>query len=165
MRIAFLFLALTMLGCRSMWLEADLGPLEGTGPHPRFGFVTEMKEERLWVFRWGSKDLADFRAKGEPAKSVTKIRGGPGGVTIRAPDFQTIYDYMYGTPGFTVWLDKEGRLTVIRNSDTKSLDDFYKRKGELGKSVTKVGAGPDRMTVRAPDGRTIEDYLRSYRPL
>ena len=58
------------------------------------GFVTEVKEGRLWVFREGSEDLAEFRKSGEPAKMVTRVGVGPNGMTIRAGDAKDIDDYL-----------------------------------------------------------------------
>jgi hypothetical protein len=58
------------------------------------GFVTEVKDGRLWVFREGSKDLAEFRKHGELVKMVTRIGAGPNGMTIRAGDGKDIDDYL-----------------------------------------------------------------------
>ena len=58
------------------------------------GFVTEVKEGRLWVFREGSKDLEEFRKHGEPAKMVSRIAAGPNGMTIRSGDADVIDAYL-----------------------------------------------------------------------
>ena len=58
------------------------------------GFVTEVKEGRLWVFRDGSKDLEEFRKYGEPAKMVSRIGAGPNGMTIRSGDADVIGAYV-----------------------------------------------------------------------
>ena len=58
------------------------------------GFVTEVKDGRLWVFREGSKDLDEFRKDGELAKMVTRIGAGPDGMTIRAGEVKDIDDYL-----------------------------------------------------------------------
>jgi hypothetical protein len=58
------------------------------------GFVTEVKDGRLWVFREGSKDLAEYRKHGELTKMVTRIGAGPNGMTIRAGDARDIDDYL-----------------------------------------------------------------------
>ena len=58
------------------------------------GFYTEVKDGRLWVFRDGSKELAEFRQHGEPANQVTRIGGGPNGMTIKSSDAKVIDDYM-----------------------------------------------------------------------
>jgi hypothetical protein len=58
------------------------------------GFYTEVKDGRLWVFREGSKELTEFKQHGEPAKQVTRIGGGPNGMTIKSSDAKVIDDYM-----------------------------------------------------------------------
>lgn len=58
------------------------------------GFVVKIQEGRLWVFREGSKELQDFEKHGELAKHVTKPGAGPDKMTIKAPDTETIDEYM-----------------------------------------------------------------------
>lgn len=41
------------------------------------GFVTEVEDGRLWVFKEGSPELEEFKQHGEPAKRFSNIRGGP----------------------------------------------------------------------------------------
>lgn len=67
-----------------------------TGPRSfdRPGFVTEVVDGRLWVFRSGSRDYDDFKKHGEPAKMVSRIGGGPNEMTIRSVDAETIDDYL-----------------------------------------------------------------------
>jgi hypothetical protein len=77
-------LTLTLASC------ATTGALSYDKP----GFVTEVKDGRLWVFRAGSKELEAFRKFGEPAQSVTRIAAGPDGMTIRSSDAKTIDDYL-----------------------------------------------------------------------
>ena len=36
------------------------------------GFDTTIEDGRIWVFRNGSDELADFKKNGEPAKCVTR---------------------------------------------------------------------------------------------
>jgi hypothetical protein len=58
------------------------------------GFVTEVRDGRLWVFRENSAELQEFKSQGELGKSVTRVGGGPNGMTIRAADAQTLDDYL-----------------------------------------------------------------------
>jgi hypothetical protein len=58
------------------------------------GYATEVKDGRLWVFRDGSKDLAEFRQRGEPAHIVTRIGAGPNGMTIRSSEVEIIDGYL-----------------------------------------------------------------------
>lgn len=62
--------------------------------HARPGFVTRMEDGRLWVFREGGKELHDFEKNGELAKHIVRPGGGPGGVTLKAPDAETADAYM-----------------------------------------------------------------------
>lgn len=121
------------------------------------GFVTVIEDGRLWVFRAGSKDLADFEKHGELAKHVVRPGAGPGGMTIKAPDNETIAAYIVAREGFKTILE-DGRVWVFR-AGSKDLVDFQKH-GELAKHVVRPGAGPDGMTIKAPDAETIDAYLR-----
>lgn len=62
--------------------------------HDKPGFVTEIEDGRLWVFRTDSQELKDFKASGEPAKQFTDIGSGPEGMTVKAADEQTLKDYL-----------------------------------------------------------------------
>lgn len=65
-----------------------------TSVYTKPGFYTEVHDGRLWVFREGSKDLEDFRSHGELAKHVIRPGAGPGGITLKGPDAETLDDYM-----------------------------------------------------------------------
>jgi sugar lactone lactonase YvrE len=58
------------------------------------GFVTKIQDGRVWVFRAGSKELEAFVKHGELAKHVIRPRAGPGGVTVKAPDEETMEAYL-----------------------------------------------------------------------
>ncbi len=58
------------------------------------GFVTEVVDGRLWVFRPDTKDYADFKKNGEPGKMVTRIGSGPNGMTLKSSDGKILEDYM-----------------------------------------------------------------------
>jgi hypothetical protein len=121
----------------------------------REGFATFARDGRIWVFRPGSKDLAEFEKTGEPAKSVTRIGAGPLGMTVKGPDAETVTEYLCARRGFATKCE-DGRLWVFR-AGGKELAEFEKQ-GELAKHVTKIGAGPLGMTLKAPDGETISAY-------
>lgn len=57
------------------------------------GFVTKVENGRLWVFKEGSKELADFEKNGEPTINVSHIGEGPEGMTIKAPSTEVIDAY------------------------------------------------------------------------
>jgi len=59
------------------------------------GFHTVVKEGRLWVFAEGSEALAAFKASGKtPAVHSTRVKAGPMGMTIIAPDLAVLDAYM-----------------------------------------------------------------------
>jgi hypothetical protein len=121
----------------------------------RAGFVTKFEGDRLWVFRTGSKDLAAFEKHGELAKHVVRPGAGPNGMTIKSPDADTLDAYLFAKPNFVAFID-DGRLWVFKRG-SKELGDFQKH-GELAKHVVRPGAGPNGMTIKAPDNETIEAY-------
>jgi len=123
------------------------------------GFFTEVAEGRIWVFRPGTKDLAEYKRVGEPAKSVTLIGAGPRGMTVRGPDRDTINEYLVAKPGFYTKI-VDGRLWIFRN-DSKDLEEF-KKTGEPAKSITRVGSGPRGLTVRGPDAETLDAYAMAH---
>ena len=122
----------------------------------RPGFATFIVDGRLWVFKAGAEDLAEFKASGEPAKSVTRVGAGPNGMTIRSSDSETIDAYLAARDGFETFI-VDGRLWVFR-SGAEEIAEF-KQFGEPAKSVTRVGAGLNGMTIRSVDGATIDAYL------
>ena len=66
----------------------------------------------------------------------------------------------YQRPGFKVF-EEDGRLWVFREG-SEALKT-YEEKGEPAKSVTRIGVGPERKTVRSSDTETIDAYLRAVR--
>ncbi|MCG8586710.1 MAG: hypothetical protein MI757_18565, partial [Pirellulales bacterium] len=77
------------------------------------GFVTAVVDGRLWIFRPGSEDLAEFKKNGEPAKSVTFPNAGRRGMTLKAPDRETILAYLAAVDGFETFID-DGRVWVFK---------------------------------------------------
>ena len=62
----------------------------------------------------------------------------------------------FAKPGFAA-LVHGGRLWVFKDG-SKELGEFTKHK-DLKEMVTRVGAGPNNMTIRAPDVATLDAYL------
>jgi len=122
------------------------------------GFVTKYDDGRLWVFRKDSKELQSYLKDGELARHVVRPGMGPRGMTIKGPDAETLVLYVAAQDGFETILE-EGRLWVFR-AGCKELDEF-KKQGELARHITRIHAGPMRLTVKAPDGETIDAYLKA----
>jgi len=131
-------------------------PAAATKSYDKPGFVTDVVDGRLWIFRSDSDALATYRSTGEPAKHVIKPGAGPNGMTVKAPDVETIQEYMVVAPGFATFV-VDGRLWVFAEGD-EAIAEFL-QVGEPAKHVIRVGAGPMRMTVKSSDNATIDAYL------
>lgn len=152
-KVAFgLCVGAVMAGCLHGKATAE------TTSYAKPGFYTEVdKEGRLWVFEKGSEALAEFKSKGEPGKIAIRPGAGPGGVTIKSIDSETIVGYVTAKPGFYTSLDKHGRLWVFMEG-SEDLAAF-KAKGELAKHVIRPKAGPLGLTVKSPSTEVLEAYL------
>jgi len=114
----------------------------GSGPCPKPGFITEVEDGRLWVLKPGQK---------KSGKHVTLIAAGPAGMTMRAVDKATAFEYLGTKAGFDVHAEKVGdsyALWVLKPGQKKS-----------GKHITLVAAGPRGMTLRAVSKATAYEYL------
>jgi hypothetical protein len=131
-----------------------------SGVYDRPGFVVFAKEGRLTVFCGEDKALAGFQQTGDLIQSVTRIGAGPGGMTVRAPDGETIDGYVLARPGFITRV-AEGRIWVFPAAG----DDFAKfcAHGEPTQSVTRIGVGPNGETVKSSDGAVIDAWLKALR--
>lgn len=127
-----------------------------SSPYDKPGFTTMVEDGRLWVFKTGSKELADFQNKGEPAKQVTRIAAGPNRMTVKSTDSATIDAYIVKKAGFETKIE-DGRLWVFK-SGSKEWEAFSKH-GEPAKQVTRIAAGPGGMTVKSSDSKVIDEYL------
>ena len=137
------------------------------------GFVTKVHDNRLWVFKEGSKDLEKFEKHGELEKHVIVPAGGPLGITLKAPDKETIDAYLseygdlsdrrfnyekfdFSVQGFVTKV-VDNRLWVFKEG-SKELEKFEKH-GELAKHVIVPAGGPMGVTIKAPDKDTIDEYI------
>jgi hypothetical protein len=78
----------------ALMLTTLLAGTAGASQYDKPGFITEIEDGRLWVFRADSQELKDFNAHGEPAKQFSDIGTGPDGMTVKAADEQTLKDYL-----------------------------------------------------------------------
>ncbi len=127
-----------------------------TGAHARAGYLAFPIDGRLVVLRHDDPELAAFQKTHELTKSVTRIGAGPNGLSLRAPDAETLDGYLLARPGFATRV-VDGRIWVFA-ADSAEWTDFLAH-GELAKSITRVGAGPNGATVKAPDTQTLEAWL------
>lgn len=124
--------------------------------YAKSGFFVALEDGRLWVFREGSEELAEFLEHGEPAKQVVRPAAGPGGITIKSVDGETLSEYLLTRPGFWVRVE-DGRLWVFRESSGE-LAQFLEH-GEPAKQVVRPAAGPDGITLKAVDAEVLDAYL------
>jgi hypothetical protein len=122
------------------------------------GFSVKNEDGRLWIFRAGSKELADFVAVGEPARQVVRP-GALDGVTVKSVDSETIDEYIATIPGFVVRA-RDGRMWVFK-ADSAELAEF-EATGEPARQVIRPGAGPMGVTLKSSDSQVIDDYLAAY---
>jgi hypothetical protein len=54
------------------------------------GFESFVREGRIWVFRTGAPELAEFNKLGELGKHVTLVGAGPLNTTLKGPDRATL---------------------------------------------------------------------------
>jgi hypothetical protein len=120
------------------------------------GFYVALDDGRLWVLREGSEELAQFIEHGEPAKQVVRPAAGPGGITLKSVDAETLTEYLLTRPGFWVKLE-DGRLWVFREG-SEELAQFLEH-GEPAKQVVRPAAGPDGITLKAVDAEVLDAYL------
>lgn len=153
-RFALVLVAIVASGCAA----TDLKAADGAVSHDRPGFVTGIDDGRLWVFRAGSKEANDYLEKGsKPAKHAVRPGGGPSGMTVRSPRVELIDAYMLSRPGFVTHVE-DGRLWVFR-ADSKEAAAFLEKGSKPAKHAVRPGAGPNGMTVRAPEIEDIDAYL------
>jgi hypothetical protein len=98
---AALAAALALSGCATSYGKKEEAVREtakqGSGhklSRPGFTVFDADDEGRLWVFRSDAKELAEYSKHKELTKFVSAIGEGPNGVTVKAPDMETIVAYM-----------------------------------------------------------------------
>ena len=90
---------------------------------------------------------------------MTRIKAGPRGITLRGPDSETIMAYIAAADGFVTGFD-EGRIWVFAKG-SKEAAAFLAEGKHPAKHITRVAAGPMGKTVRSPDVKVINAYLRA----
>jgi hypothetical protein len=83
---------------------------------------------------------------------------GPLGLTVKAPDTETVKAYVAAADGFVTFL-VDDRIWVFKRGADELAD--FESNGKLAKHVIRPAAGPLSMTVKAPDAETIDAYLRA----
>ncbi|MBP7495082.1 MAG: hypothetical protein KA771_06275 [Spirochaetales bacterium] len=123
------------------------------------GFAVATHQGRLWVFKEGSKEYEKFKSQGEPAYQVTKVGALPGGITVKAPDTVTLYEYLTYIPGFFNKM-VDDRLWIFK-ADSKELEEF-KQSGEPARQVVRPAGGPFEITLKGPGTEILDEYMSSW---
>ncbi|MEW4565010.1 hypothetical protein AB1K70_20965 [Bremerella sp. JC770] len=127
----------------------------------RRGFVTKVVDGRLWVLALDSPSVAELVAGEGPEKHVTLPGAGPDRKTLKSDSRETALRYLFSKPGFATHFE-DGRAWIFAK-DTDAAKQFA-AEGLPEKHVTRVGAGPMRTTIKAPDTETIDLFLGQSNP-
>ena len=147
--------AVSLAAC-NLSAATDGPDADAAAKYAKPGFHVALEDGRLWVFREGSDDLAAFLEHGEPAKQAVRPAAGPGGITVKSVDGETITAYLLTRPGFWVTVE-DGRLWVFREG-SEELAAFLEH-GEPARQVVRPAAGPDGITLKAVDGEVLDAYM------
>ena len=154
--LMLVLVAVVTIGCAAKDLSAANHGTKANYDRP--GFVTGVEDGRLWVFVASSKEGQAYAAsKSKPARHVVRPGAGPNGMTIRSPEFEIIDAYLMAKPGFVTGVE-DGRLWVFKEG-TKEADAYIAGKSKPARHVVRPGAGPNGMTIRAPEFDIIDAYL------
>ena len=89
-------------------------------------------------------------------KHVTRPGAGPQGMTVKASTSEDIDGYLAAKPHFAIRVD-DGRIWVFKEG-SEELTEFDDQ-GELAKHVTWPAAGPNRVTLKAADDESLQEYV------
>jgi hypothetical protein len=155
-----LILAVGLTGCdngQEKTLDGDpTGQTASADPdYAKPGFLTRMEDGRLWVFRAGQQAL-EYIDGPLPGDASIRPAAGPDGLTVKSTDMEIIDEYLLSTDTFIVRL-QDGRMWVFRAGSQAWQN--YLTSGPPADRVTRPLAGPDKRTIMAADGETLDDYL------
>ncbi|WP_158261113.1 MULTISPECIES: hypothetical protein [Pirellulaceae] len=125
-------------------------------PYNRSGFLTKEVDGRLWVLPLDSPGIADLIAGEGPEKHVTLPGAGPDRKTIKSDSRETAIHYLFAKPGYLTYFE-DGRAWIFAEKTDAAA--HFRKEGLPEKHVTRIGAGPMRTTIKAPDAETIDLFL------
>lgn len=145
------------------WYElyylADGTTVKSSADHSQYnrpGFVTKVIDGRLWILPLDSPSVPDLVAGEGPEKHVTLPGAGPDRKTLKTDSRETAILYLFSKPGFVTHFE-EGRAWIFAKSTDAAA--HFAKDGLPEKHVTRIGAGPMRTTIKAPDADTIDKFL------
>lgn len=120
------------------------------------GFLTKEIDGRLWILPLDSPSIAGLLEGEGPEKHVTLPGAGPDRKTIKTDSRETAIHYLFAKPGYVTYFE-DGRAWIFaKHTDAAA---YFKTEGLPEKHVTRIGAGPMRTTIKAPDAETIDKFL------
>ena len=123
------------------------------------GFITGIKDGRIWVFAEDDPAGIEFRQSGRtPARHSVRPGAGPAGMTVRSPDENVMVAYIIARDGFVTGI-KDGRIWVFP-AHSEEAQAFLSNGRIPARHVVRPNAGPLGMTVRATDSHILDAYLR-----
>lgn len=122
----------------------------------RRGFLTKVIDGRLWVLPLDSPSLAALVEGEGPEKHVTLPGAGPDRKTLKTDSRDTAIHYLFAKPGYITYFE-DGRAWVFAKKSDAAV--HFRKDGLPEKHVTRIGAGPMRTTIKAPDAETIDMFL------
>lgn len=131
-------------------------PVVKETPFDRPGFVARELGGRLYVFRTAAPEAAAFEESAALRQCVTRIGVGPQGMTVRAPDRETLDGYLIAREGFRTAI-VDGKVWILREGSAEC--NAFEESAEPRESVTRVGAAPNGMSARSVDNATLDDYF------
>lgn len=120
------------------------------------GFLTKVIDDRLWILPLDSPHIASLIEGEVPEKHVTLPGAGPDRKTIKTDSRETAIQYLFAQPGYITHFE-DGRAWIFAKGSAAAA--HFKSDGPPEKHVTRVGAGPMRTTIKAPDADTIDTFL------
>ncbi len=125
-------------------------------PHNRRGFLTREIDGRLWVLPLESPSIPALLDAEGPEKHVTLPGAGPDRMTVKTDSRDTAIHYLFAKPGYVTHFE-DGRAWIFAKNTAAA--EHFREKGLPEKHVTRIGAGPMRTTIKAPDAETIDEFL------
>lgn len=122
----------------------------------RRGFITKQVDGRIWVLPLQSNDVAKLIHGDGPEKHVTLPGAGPDRKTIKSDSRETALQYLFTRPGFVTHFEQGRAWVFAKHTDAAKA---FSEDGLPEKHVTRIGAGPMRTTIKAPDADTIDKFL------
>ncbi|MCA8948336.1 MAG: hypothetical protein KDE27_02470 [Planctomycetes bacterium] len=130
--------------------------LAADAAYARPGFVAAAHSGRLYVFRAEDPLFEEFLHSGELHHSVTRVAAGPDGMSVRAPDKDTIDGYLLSRGGFATRCN-DGEIWVCP-ADSPDFGTFCER-GTPPANASRAGVGPNGETVSGPSEAAIDAWV------